>query len=455
MRIALGYDDLSLQQEKKQPVYCDYSALVNAHMLIMGKTGMGKTTFLLGLIKQIQRQGQPVRIHIMDVHGDLDVTGASSIRFSESSDYGLNPFILSADPHFGGVRKRIQDIIYTINACDPIGPRQQAVMRNLFTDLYAANGFYIDNPGSWSLNDHANRTYPKRFPAMDDACRFAYGKLKQLIIGADSKSSKALEELNKVTSKLYKLSKKTSAHNQAPDELLELSMKYRQEALQAYTNYITHLETGKELEDFIKYDAKEVIRSVVDRFDNLKATGVFKAKPPPFHPGNTLWHYDITALRDPEKQMFVEFRLQEIFAAAVESGHLTGPSHPPFRDLVIIDEAHLFFRDDANNILNTIAKEGRKFGIGLVCASQSPTHFSDDFFGNVASKFVLGIDQMYWNVLMRKMKVSENTFKLIKPFEVIAVQMTNKGEVKSKTVMVRIGNHPQPTASKEDLKAHV
>ena len=49
------------------------------------------------------------------------------------------------------------------------------------------------------------------------------------------------------------------------------------------------------------------------RFDNLKASGVFKNKLPPFDANNPVWHYDITALREDEKRLFVEFRLQELF----------------------------------------------------------------------------------------------------------------------------------------------
>ena len=121
MKIELGQDDYLLSKNQTSPFYCDFDALVNAHMLIMGKTGMGKTTFLRRAIQQMVRTTPTPRIHIMDVHGDIELTGASSVRFSESTEYGLNPFVVSADPHFGGVRKRVQDFIATINGCRPIG----------------------------------------------------------------------------------------------------------------------------------------------------------------------------------------------------------------------------------------------------------------------------------------------------------------------------------------------
>jgi len=439
MKVRLGFDDYLLTKGQSFEVCCDFSQLVNAHMLIMGKTGMGKTTFLKGAVTQLNRFNPAPRIHIMDVHGDIAIQGASSIRFSESTEYGLNPFLVSADPHFGGVRKRVQDFIATINGCHPIGARQEAVMRHLITDLYAANGFFADNPNSWQLNDGYPRKFAKHYPTMDDACRFAFGKLKQLIIGSDSTAGRALEDLNKVTTKLCKLSKQNikQGSGKIDEGLTEKAMELRTAALHAYREYIENLESGKELEDFIKYESKEVMRSVVERFENLKASGVFKNHQPPFDPQCPVWHYDITALREDEKRMFVEFRLQELFLAALQRGPCQNGSGALLRDILIIDEAHLFFRDNDNNILNTIAKEGRKFGLGLVCASQSPTHFSEDFFANVATKVVLGVDQMYWDNLVRKMKVDAKTLRYVKPFQVIGVQMNNKGETKSRFTMVR------------------
>jgi Cdc6-like AAA superfamily ATPase len=441
MKIELGQDDYLLSKNQTSPVYCDFDALVNAHMLIMGKTGMGKTTFLRRVIQQMERSTPTPRIHIMDVHSDIELAGASSVRFSESTEYGLNPFVVSSDPHFGGVRKRVQDFIATVNGCRPIGSRQEAVMRHLITDLYAANGFYSNDHKSWVIKDGIPRKYPKKHPTMEDARRYAFAKLKQLIIGGDTKAGHALEELNKVTTKIYRISKQQSHPGATLDhDLMEKVMTHRADAKKYYTEYIENLETGKELEDFVKYESKEVLKSVVERLENLKASGIFKNQPPPFDPDKPVWRYDITALREDEKRMFVEFRLQELFSAGLERGTVRRQDEGLLRDILIIDEAHLFFRDDQNNILNTIAKEGRKFGLGLICASQSPTHFSEDFFSNVGTKVVLGVDEMYWDNLVRKMKIESKLLKYIKPFHVIGVQMSNKGETQSRFTMVRVPN---------------
>lgn len=441
MKILLGHDDYLLTQGRNVPIYYDLKTLINAHMLIMGKTGMGKTTFLCDFIQQMSLINNPPQIHVIDVHGDIDIKNASSVRFSESTNYGLNPFIVSPDPHFGGVRKRIQDFISTINNCRPIGSRQETVMRHLITDLYAANGFFVDNHKSWSLEDGNLRKYAKKYPTIDDACRFAFGKLKQLIIGSDTQAGKALENLNKTTNKIFRNSKllnKPDGENNA--DLMEKALNYREDAKKYFINYVESIETGKELEDLIKYESKEVLKSVVERFDSLKATGIFKNTPAPFDQNSFVWQYNITALREDEKRMFVEFRLQEIFTSAMEKGHVGNNDSNLLRDVIFLDEAHLFFSDDKDNILNTISKEGRKFGLGLICASQSPNHFSEDFFSNVATKVILGIDQMYWDNLVRKMKIEPKLLKYIKPFNVIGVQMSNKAETSSKFTMTNIKN---------------
>jgi hypothetical protein len=98
-------------------------------------------------------------------------------------------------------------------------------------------------------------------------------------------------------------------------------------------------------------------------------------------------------------------------------------------EIAVLDEAHLFFTDEVDNPLNVLAKEARKFGLALVCASQSPTHFSEDFLGNVATKIILGIDEMYWDGSVRKLKIEPKTLQYIMPKRTLAVQIkTGDGE---------------------------
>ncbi len=128
---------------------------------MMGASGTGKTYNLRNMISQIQKQDSKVRIHILDFHGDIQIDGASSVKFSESTNYGINPLIINPNPDFGGVRKRIQSFITALDRTSRLGSKQQAVLRNLLTDLYIANGFYPDKPSSWVLDDGVVRKHPK------------------------------------------------------------------------------------------------------------------------------------------------------------------------------------------------------------------------------------------------------------------------------------------------------
>src|SRR5690606_26878251 len=73
--------------------------------------------------------------------------------------------------------------------------------------------------------------------------------------------------------------------------------------LDAVKGYVTELRTGRELEEIIKYDSSDVLKSVIDRLDNLNSTGIFRSTLPPFNPRSAVWHYDIKALSDDEKKL--------------------------------------------------------------------------------------------------------------------------------------------------------
>ena len=104
---------------------------------------------------------------------------------------------------------------------------------------------------------------------------------------------------------------------------------------------------------------------------------------------------------------------------------------PPRPDLEFASVAVLFFRkrcpatvlDVYKRQLNTIANEGRKFGLALICASQSPTHFTDDFISSVGTKVILGIDEMYWRGAAAKMAVKPEALAWIKPRRSLLVQI--------------------------------
>lgn len=432
MKIVLGYDALAGKDGKKSPVVWDSERLINGHVLLVGKSGTGKTWTLRRMVSQMQRQAKSnFRVHVMDIHGDIDLEGASTVKFSEATQYGFNPLMVNPDPDFGGVRKRVQFFMSALNRTSrKLGTKQEAVLRNILVDLYAANGFYEGKPESWRLDDGIARKYAKKHPTLEDAYKFAQFKLKSMFLGTSSKAVGALELLNKKMAQFHMKQKQAvkAAHSPDDKEKAEAELKkLGEDAVALYYEYIQSVQTGMELNDLMKYDSKEVMKSVVERLENLNATGIFKSASPPFDPNASIWRYDIKALSSDEKKLFVAFNLESILLKAVQRG-----VQSDVVDVIILDEAHNFLNEDPDNILNIIAKEARKFGVGLFCASQSPTHFSDDFISNVSAKIILGIDQMFWDGSVRKLKIDQKLLEWIVPHQQLVVQLNNKGETRNR-----------------------
>ena len=452
MQVFLGTDAQTLHSANGKQVAWDTERLINGHVLIVGKSGTGKTFTLRNMIDQISQQSNNrVRVHVMDVHGDIDLPGASTVKFSESTPYGFNPLTINPDPDFGGVRKRIQSFIAALGRTGfRLGSKQEAALRNILLDLYSANGFIENDPRTWRIDpSQAQGKWARKQPAMEDAVRFANAKLRAMFLGSSSKTVAALEKLYRKQIQLHnKIKQGNKAANTADVEQVQAELeKLSKEAQDLFREHIETIQTGRELDDLIKYDSKEVMKSVVDRLENLNNIGIFRPQRPPFDNNAAIWRYDIKALSTDEKRLFVSFILEAVFLRATQRG-----VQSDVVELIILDEAHLFSNDEPDNPVNVIAKEARKFGLGLFAASQSPTHFSDDFISNVGTKVILGIDQMYWDGTVRKLKIEQNTLEWIIPHQRMVVQMNNKGETRTRPTWVVLGGAKgKPVALPEGL----
>lgn len=439
MDIIFGYDAYKLKQGDKSPVLWQSQKVINGHMLLVGKSGTGKTFTLKQILNQLGAQSKNIRVHVMDVHGDIEIPGSSTVKFSESTKYGFNPLKINPDPDFGGVRKRVQSFLAALQRTSrKLGSKQEAALRNVLMDLYAANGFMDGKPETWKLDDGRQRQFPKKNPTLEDAYKFAMFKLKSMFLGTNSKAAIALEQLNKKVNSFYakrKQAAKTAGLNQEEIKKVEDELrKLGEDAVGLYQDYILSIQTGMELADIIKYDSREVMKSVVERLENLHAIGIFKQEPPPFDPNSSIWRYDIKALSMDEKKLFVSFVLESLFQKAVQEG-----VKDDIVEIIVLDEAHNFLSDDPEDITNIIAKEARKFGVALVCASQSPTSFSDDFVSNVGTKIILGIDQMFWDGSIRKLRLDQKALEWIVPHQRILVQINNKGETRNNFMWTVLG----------------
>lgn len=436
MEVILGYDAGAAAKGKVTPVIYNTKELLNAHALFMGKSGSGKTYTLREIITQMAAQakkdGKEFRCHIMDVHGDIEIDDASTVKFSEATNYGFNPLIINPDPDFGGVRKKIESFVRNINrAGRQLGDKQAATLRNILYDLYEANYFFADDPLSWKLKDPRYPNYNKRMPNLSDALRFAKSKATSLYLGTSSKAVSKLEQINKKKNILYnKLKQKNKTTNPVDIGDLEAQIdKLCDELLELNTEYLKSIKTGQELSEIFKYTSLDTLNSVVERLENLNSCGIFRNELPPFDPNKAIWRYDIKALSQEEKKLFVSFLLEAIFYVATQRG-----PRDDVVEIVILDEAHLFITEDDDNPVNVIAREARKFGLGLFAASQSPEHFSTDFLSNVSAKVILGIDESFWNATSKKLRVDMKALEWMVHHEKILIQLNKKGQNKNQFI---------------------
>lgn len=498
--IVFGFDeDKYARGEKVAVQWCeDYAT--NAHMLIAGKSGTGKTFTLRRIINQLAKPvaGRPdVRVHVFDVHGDMQFPGESRVLFSESTFYGINPFRLSPDPHFGGVRKCVQAFLDMLNDSQPraqLGVRQQAVLRTIIYELFEMRGFRIAEPQTWYeegslLAADDGRTYleipyderdlakaaaraagitlsfdaaqkcwwaseyrdelkrwplkqtGRTFPTLVDVQRFIGQRLKSLLTGGGTPTIRLLEEHNKKVVTWQKKARKLAVHQGTADEVEQIKEDVQagaMELIETFSTYVSNIGTGRELDDLARYESQEMLKGLIDRLDTLVSSGIFKPHHPPFDPSFAIWTSDIAPLRDSEQQFFVWTSLRQILDRAIERGPVAGASE--VRDVIVLDEAHKFFSDKEENILDKIAKEGRKFGIALLAASQAPSHFSEDFLGNVGTKLLLGLDAMYHDQTVRKMRIDGRILDYVVAGKIAAVQVSDKRDMSHRFIKTRVGS---------------
>ena len=138
----------------------------------------------------------------------------------------------------------------------------------------------------------------KTAPTIDDAVRFAEHKLKAHFCGTNSAAMALLRDVNQAARayhrKVAELSKRGAAMSDGEVSALEQALsKAKDKASQAYQSYLDAIVTGRELDDLIRYNSTDVLTSVYERLQNLRAIGIYNPVPPPFNTAQPIWRYNI------------------------------------------------------------------------------------------------------------------------------------------------------------------
>ncbi|MBK4597778.1 hypothetical protein JJP99_24930 [Enterobacter hormaechei] len=122
--------------------------------------------------------------------------------------------------------------------------------------------------------------------------------------------------------------------------------------------------------------------------------------------------------------MFVYSRMMAIFHEEMQRGE----SYGKVRHVIILDEAKKFCDEESSNPINIIANEARKFGISLVLASQSPSHFSEDFINSAGTLLVQNMAPGDWQRAANKLQIEKSKLEYLKPRETALLKLQRVGE---------------------------
>lgn len=463
MRHFIGLQEAS-PGSGQAPVKVSYepASLITGHCLVVGMSGTGKTTETMRLMNSAAAAG--MRVDAYDVHDELgSLARSTAITFSQHTRYGNNPLALSDDVHTGGPARQVEQLVRLIKQVSPwLGVRQESVLRNLCDDTYAAHGIFQDTPRTWRrrnvtenermtlLSSKLFKESKQYYPTLEDLREFARQKTAGLALGGDNKAMTAYYELKGAVARLHRLAggldkaKHELEAQKLSAKLEDAKARYKE----ASCEWAEALETGRELEDILKYKSVDELQGVMLRLDLLNSNGIFRSNPPPFGDATVRVH-QIKSMTAEQQVLYVRMEVQRSFDEVKLLGPIADGQSP--RRMIYVDEAHRFFSKDPSDPLNVASKESRKFGLALVCASQQPTDFPRDFLTNCGAVLLTGIHGSYWKSSEGLLGINEGTLSRVRPREVVAVKLQRAKEANAPFVLVAVPN--QGTISGRQARA--
>lgn len=277
-------------------------------------------------------------------------------------------------------------------------------------------------------------------PNMDDVVRFTERKLKAHFCGTNSAAMALLKDVNQAARAYHRKVTEMSKRDAALDdgeraELTKALEKAKDKASDAYSSYLDAIVSGRELDDMIRYNSTDVLTSVYERFQNLRAIGIYNPVAPPFDPNKPIWQYQIKPLEIPVQSMFVDMVSARIFERAMQRG-----VQSDVVELLVLDEGKRFLGESNDDVLIKIANEARKFGLGLWIMSQTPEHFPDDFIKATGTILVLGLAKADTNLSARKLGVDEALLGSLMPQKTALIQIKRKGTLSAAFQLIAVNS---------------
>lgn len=392
--------------QKNKSFYFDPNSedSVNPHVLITGTSGAGKTILIKDIIEYLNEIN--VNTLVLDFHGDMDTPGENHIEYTaRNTAFGINPFEFEFDIKNGGPSINVDMIVQMFKKSfwQNMGTLQESVLRDLLRDTYKYKGIIDEDESTWPTDDNTDA-----LPTMDDLFE-VYTMITSYTLQAEGERgfTSVQQEVLKYRRKIL------TSENDKTIERYEKKIKELQEEYdKKHEEFYDFIFAGKGEEvkyvskhkiDFERYDNKK-IRSVLEGLEPyIRAFGesnIFNQSIPKLVPGVN--RFDIkgfTNMAKPEFALFfADIFIQRVFRRAKMQGTISLQTHGrKVKTYVVIDESRIVLptgKDKSNpyHILNKIALEARKYGLGLIMGSQSASHFPKELLANFYTKIILKTD---------------------------------------------------------------
>ena len=379
----------------------DAYATQNAHMLIVGGSGSGKTRLLKKIIEYLDNKRK--QIYIIDFHGDMKVEGDHTFKFTlRNSQYGLNPFEMENDIENGGPNAQANIILSNLkkNFIPNMGAYQKNILRRFLIDCYRYVGILDEDVQTWNKSLPTINTMMELYHKILSVAKLAKGHSIALYLEKLSKLEKKEQE-EVESEKKEKIIKKIQKEL---DSLNSLTRKYNDYLLEGkYKNLFDYnISTYVDSTFYLDPSIAKTFAGLYPYLSDLKTSSVFNDNRPPKRKG--IVRYDISGFTNTDKpseaMFFADTVIQKIFRAVKIRGEYRKLKNRKGKadTFVIIDESKLVLptgkdKENPYNILNRIVTESRKYGMGLIIVSQRPEHFPDEMLSSIYTKVVLRINE--------------------------------------------------------------
>jgi len=364
----------------------------NPHLIVGGSSGSGKTYTLREIINALSVQN--ISFTVIDKHGDFD--GLDTIQefcFRYGFKRGINPLSIEPGIEYGGPQfaaLSFASLINEVSGVHKLGPEQNNMLNNAIADLYRANGIKQEAPDTWRQ---------EKYPDLNDLARFLMHKYKKILIGAGS--DKDVDSLYKKKKHLEKLEKAAAREEDVGNEIEET-------ITTLVSQYEAYLRKGLLNDrDFLIYTNAKSLLGIKNRIEHYGKVGVFVKDEISLKNARL----NIKYLEDEQKKIVVYYvlkRLLDRFSKAAVTKKI--------RHYIVIDECAFFLEiSKIKQQIKKIVQEGRKFGLGVIMATQNPLNFDEDILLNSASKMIFSVEPVIYKNMVRSFGVDAKVLSSMRP----------------------------------------